>query len=139
MTNKTYIGDTCTQKMQLSIADIAAGATALGDINPIHFSHEEALIAGYPGIIASGAHTAGLCGGALTRKFQHSGAFMGLDCSYRFHRAVLPNEELTITWTTVRIEHKMKLKGSIAFFEGKMTDSENRTLISSTMQVLLKD
>ena len=139
MTTKTYIGDTIIKQLRLTIEDIANGASALGDTNPIHFNHDEAIKAGYSGIIASGAHTSGLCGGALTQKFQHSGPFMGLDCSYRFHKAVLPNEQLTIIWTTTLIEHKTKLKGHLAYFEGQMTDSSNKILISATMKVLLLD
>ena len=139
MTERTYVGEIYRQKMTLSVHDIANGAKALGDTNPIHFNEQAAIKAGYPGIIASGAHTSGLCGGVLTQKFQDSGTFMGLDCSYRFHRAVLPNQVLTIVWQTDRIEFKKSLNGYLVSLSGKMLDDTGNSLITARMKVLLRD
>ena len=139
MTNRTHVGEVYSQTLTLSLADIATGATALGDTNPIHFDEKAAIKAGYPGIIASGAHTSGLCGGVLTQKFQDSGTFMGLDCSYRFHRAVLPEQLLTIVWRTNRIEFKRSLNGYLVSLSGKMLDSNNNPLLTARMKVLLRD
>ncbi|WP_068545444.1 MaoC family dehydratase [Thalassotalea crassostreae] len=139
MTERTYVGEIYSQTMTLTIHDIANGATALGDTNPIHFNEQAAIKAGYPGIIASGAHTSGLCGGVLTQKFQDTGTFMGLDCSYRFHRAVLPDQVLTIVWRTNRIEFKKSLSGYLVSLSGKMLDDAGNALITARMKVLLRD
>ncbi|QBY03309.1 hypothetical protein E2K93_02515 [Thalassotalea sp. HSM 43] len=139
MSKRTFIGDCYSKTIILSKQDIEAGAKALGDTNPIHFDSDAAIKAGYPGIIASGAHTSGLCGGVLTQKFQDSGTFMGLDCSYRFHKAVAADDALTISWKTKRLEPKKSLQGYIAVFSGKMTNSQGELLISARMKVLLRD
>jgi acyl dehydratase len=65
----TRIGETFELCVRLSEAEIIAGARQLHDLNPLHHDLAAARAAGYPGLIASGAHTGAIFMGMTATHF----------------------------------------------------------------------
>ena len=70
----TRVGETCTLTIRLDATEIRAFARQLHDLNPLHHDLAAARAAGYPGLIASGAHTGAIFMGMTATHFSGRGA-----------------------------------------------------------------
>jgi acyl dehydratase len=122
----TEIGETFTLRVRLSEAEIVAGARQLHDLNPLHFDIEAARAAGYPGLIASGAHTGAIFMGMTATHFSKRApnglarSVLGLGFDIRFRAVVFADEETTFRWTVASTVWKASLNGYIVQADGEV-------------------
>ncbi len=115
----TEIGETFSLVGRLSDDDIRAGARALHDLNPLHHDLAAARAAGYPGLIASGAHTGAVFMGMTATHFSSPApdgtarSVLGLGFDIRFRDVVLADEDITFRWTVETATWKASLNGYV--------------------------
>ncbi|MES2099846.1 MAG: MaoC family dehydratase [Pseudomonadota bacterium] len=115
----TEVGETFTLVVRLSDDAIRAGAQQLHDLNPLHHDIEAARAAGYPGLIASGAHTGAIFMGMTATHFSAPApdgsprSVLGLGFEIRFRNVVLADEDITLRWTVERSAWKPSLNGYV--------------------------
>ena len=115
----TVPGETFTLVVRLSDAAIRAGAQLLHDLNPLHHDLAAARAAGYPGLIASGAHTGAIFMGMTATHFSAPApdgsprSVLGLGFEIRFRSVVLADEDITFRWTVERSAWKASLNGYV--------------------------
>ncbi len=115
----TEVGETFTLVVRLSDDAIRVGASQLHDLNPLHHDLAAARAAGYPGLIASGAHTGAIFMGMTATHFSapapDGGArsILGLGFEIRFRSVVLADEDITFRWTVESSVWKPSLDGYV--------------------------
>jgi len=115
----TEAGETFTLVVRLDAAAIRAGAQQLHDLNPLHHDLAAARGAGYPGLIASGAHTGAIFMGMTATHFSspapdgRARSVLGLGFEIRFRNVVLADEDITFRWTVECSAWKPSLNGYI--------------------------
>jgi acyl dehydratase len=115
----TEVGETFTLVVRLSDDEIRAGARLVHDLNPLHHDLAAARAAGYPGLIASGAHTGSIFMGMTASHFSSptpAGAprsILGLGFDIRFRKVVLADEDITFRWTVESSVWKPSLHGYV--------------------------
>lgn len=115
----TEVGETFALVVRLGDDDIRAGARAVHDLNPLHHDLAAARAAGYPGLIASGAHTGAIFMGMTATHFSSPApggsarSILGLGFDIRFRKVVLADEDITFRWTVESSIWKPSLRGYV--------------------------
>ena len=139
----TEIGETFSLVVRLSDDDIRAGARALHDLNPLHHDVAAARAAGYPGLIASGAHTGAVFMGMTATHFSSPApdgsarSVLGLGFDIRFRDVVLADEDITFRWTVETATWKASLNGYVMRALGEVRTARGLVL-SGTAHLLLR-
>jgi acyl dehydratase len=130
-------GETFTLEVRLSEAEIAAQARALHDLNPLHQDPAAARAAGYPGLIASGAHTGAIFMGMTASHFSapapdgRARSVLGLGFDIRFRAVVLADDDLVFRWTVTHATWKPSLHGWITQAAGEVRTPRGVALAGS--------
>lgn len=134
------LGARAERVVALDAAAIRAGASFVGDDNPLH--HDEAFAARsrFGGLIASGAHMAALLAGLAASGFgppdPDGRGGVGVDYNVRFLAPVRAGRSLRLEWVVAAIEPRAK--GKIARLEGRIVDiAEEATVLAATMTALV--
>ena len=115
----TEVGETFTLVARLDDDEIRAGARLMHDLNPLHQDLDAARAAGYPGLIASGAHTGAIFMGMTATHFSSPApdgsarSILGLGFDIRFRKVVLADEDITFRWTVESSGWKPSLNGYV--------------------------
>ncbi len=115
----TEVGETFTLVARLDDDEIRAGARLMHDLNPLHQDLDAARAAGYPGLIASGAHTGAIFMGMTATHFSSPApdgsarSILGLGFDIRFRKVVLADEDITFRWTVESSVWKPSLNGYV--------------------------
>ena len=132
------VGETFTLAVRLDEAAIAGGARALHDLNPLHQDPVAARAAGYPGLIASGAHTGAIFMGMTATHFSTTPApdgaarsVLGLGFDIRFRAVVLADDDLVFRWTVTGAAWKVSLGGWITEAAGEVRTPRGVALTGS--------
>ena len=137
------VGETFTLVVRLSDAAIRAGAQQLHDLNPLHHDINAARAAGYPGLIASGAHTGAIFMGMTATHFSapapdgSARSVLGLGFEIRFRNVVLADEDITLRWTVERSAWKPSLNGYVTRSLGEV-HSPRGLVLSGVANLLLR-
>ena len=139
----TAIGETFSLVVRLSDDEIRAGARTLQDLNPLHHELAAARAAGYPGLIASGAHTGAIFMGMTATHFSAPApdgtprSVLGLGFDIRFRNVVLADEDITFRWTVEHSAWKTSLAGYVTRAIGEVRTSRGLVL-SGVANLLLR-
>jgi acyl dehydratase len=139
----TEVGETFTLSVRLTEAEIVAGARQLFDMNPLHHDVAVARAAGYPGLIASGAHTGAIFMGMTATHFSkpapngRARSILGLGFDIRFRAVVLAEEEIVLRWTVASAVWKPSLEGFIMQAAGEARTPRGLVL-SGSCNLLLR-
>ena len=121
------IGARLSRDLLLDEAAIRAGATLVGDENPLHHDADFAAASRYGGLIASGAHTAALLAGMLGSGFQlpgeRAGPQVGVEYSVRFRGPVRPGRAMRMEWVVEA--HEPRRRGTLVRLAGRIVDTES--------------
>ncbi|MEO6033250.1 MAG: MaoC family dehydratase [Burkholderiaceae bacterium] len=113
----TEPGETFSLRLRLTDAEIIDTAGRLHDHNPLHHDLGAARAAGFPGLIASGAHTGAIFMGMTATHFSQPApdgdarSVLGLGFDIRFRAVVVADEEIVMRWTVQNSTWKPSLKG----------------------------
>ena len=139
----TQIGETFELRVRLSDAEIIDGARRLHDLNPLHYDVAAARAAGYPGLIASGAHTGAIFMGMTATHFSSPApngsprSILGLGFDIRFRAVVLADEEITLRWTVTSSIWKTSMNGFVIQADGEVRTPRGLVL-TGTANLLLR-
>ncbi len=139
----TRIGETFALTLRLGDDEIRAFARQLHDLNPLHHHLAAARAAGYPGLIASGAHTAAVFMGMTATHFSAQSpdgaarSVLGLGFDIRFRSVVLADEDITFRWTVASSVWKPSLAGYVTRCDGEAR-TERGLALSGTANLLLR-
>lgn len=118
--------------LTLTADDIRAGATMVGDHNPVHHDEEFARTTRFGGLFASGAHTSALLAGMVSKgwpKLETPGAprgYVGADYFVQFKAPCMANHRLRFEWVVTAIEPTSR--GQIIKLDGSVTDEDTGQL-----------
>ena len=143
----TEVGETCTLRLTLTDDDIREGAARVHDLNPIHHDLGAARAAGYPALVASGAHTGAIFMGITATHFSAPyvstqpsrslpRAMLGLGFDFRFRAVVFGGEPLTMRWAVTGGDWKASLGGWIVEAEGSVLTPRGPALVGTTRFLL---
>ncbi|WP_082549059.1 MaoC family dehydratase [Rhizobacter sp. Root404] len=130
----TVVGETFSLVVRLSDDEIRAGSRALHDLNPLHHELAAARAAGYPGLIASGAHTGAIFMGMTATHFSSPApdgaprSVLGLGFDIRFRNVVLADEDITFRWTVESSAWKGSLNGYVTRSIGEVRTARGLVL-----------
>ena len=139
----TVIGETFTLKIRLTDDEIRSFARQLHDLNPLHHDLAAARAAGYPGLIASGAHTGAVFMGMTATHFSAptpdgaARSVLGLGFDIRFRAVVLADDDLALRWTVASSVWKDSLAGYVTRCDGAVHCARGLVL-SGTANLLLR-
>jgi acyl dehydratase len=120
----TEPGETFTLRLRLTDAEIIDAAGRLHDHNPLHHDIAAARAAGFPGLIASGAHTGAIFMGMTATHFSQPApdggarSVLGLGFDIRFRAVVVADEEIVLRWTVEKSTWKASLRGWVTEASG---------------------
>ena len=123
------VGARLAESLLLDAAAIRAGATFIGDANPLHHDAAFAARSRYGELIASGAHTAALLAGLVGRGFGQDGAndrpSVGMEYKVRFRGPVRADRPMRMEWVVTSVEPARS--GQVARMEGRIVDAQTGT------------
>ena len=128
--------------VRLDDAEIRAFARQLHDLNPLHHDLAAARAAGYPGLIASGAHTGAIFMGMTATHFSaatpdgDARSVLGLGFDIRFRAVVYADEDVTLRWTVTDSAWKPSLGGYLTRAEGEAHTERGQVLGGSATLLL---
>lgn len=148
----TEVGETCSLALTLTDDDIREGAARVHDLNPIHHDLDAARAAGYPALVASGAHTGAIFMGITATHFsspfvpapaastpsapRRPRAMLGLGFEFRFRAVVYAGEPLAMRWVVTGGHWKASLGGWIVEADGSVTTPRGPALVGTTRFLL---
>lgn len=139
----TEVGETFTLVVRLGDDEIRAGARDLYDLNPLHHDLAAARAAGYPGLIASGAHTGAIFMGMTATHFSapapdgSARSMLGLGFDIKFRNVVFADEDITLRWTVARSTWKASLTGYVTLCDGE-AHTPRGLVLSGVAHLLLR-
>jgi acyl dehydratase len=139
----TQTGETFTLGVRLTDGEIVAFARQLHDQNPLHHDLGAAKAAGYPGLIASGAHTGAIFMGMTATHFStttwegRARRVLGLGFDIRFRAVVLAQEDIALRWTVLSSNWKASLNGYVTRATGQ-AHTQRGLVLSGTANLLLR-
>lgn len=119
---------------------VRAGATLVGDFNPLHHDEAFAATTRFGGLFASGAHTSALLAGVISQGWSSaepdSGrGYVGVDYAVQFKAPCPVNHRLRLEWEVVAIEPKSR--GHLVRLEGRIVDEdEDIVVLTGRMSML---
>ena len=137
------VGETFSQRVRFSDAEIRAFATSVHDHNPLHHDVAAARAAGYRGLIASGTQLGSVFMAMTATHFAKPCADgrprlgLGMGFELRFRAPVYAEEDIDLRWTVTGIHWKESLAGWITRLEGDAR-SADRLLLSGTGTLLIR-
>lgn len=133
------VGARLTADLLLDAAAIRAGATLIGDANPLHHDAAFAAASRYGGLIASGAHTAALLAGLVGRQFGQEGAHerasVGMEYTVRFRAPIRVDRPMRMEWVVTSVQPARS--GQIARMAGRIVDAADGTTALTAELVVL--
>lgn len=139
----TEVGETFTLVVRLNDDEIRSFARQLHDLNPFHHDLDAARAAGYPGLIASGAHTGAVFMGMTASHFSTPApdgrprSILGLGFDIRFRNVVFADEDVTLRWTVTSSAWKTSLRGYVTQCDGE-AHTPRGLVLSGTANLLLR-
>lgn len=139
----TEVGETFTRVVRLSHDELRDGARQLHDLNPLHHDLAAARAAGYPGLIASGAHTGAIFMGMTATHFSTPApdgrprSVLGLGFEIRFRNVVFADEDIGFRWTVERSVWKPSLNGYVTRSTGAV-HTPRGLVLSGVANLLLR-
>jgi acyl dehydratase len=134
-----HIGERIMEQVSLTLAEIATFAKLSGDLNPLHYDESYAQQTRFGDVIVSGPHLTSLMMGLTATHFSQGKAMLGLEFTFRFHKAVKVGETINMEWEVVSAEPKASLNGEIVAMEGKATNQQGQMLLTGTGKVLVTE
>lgn len=138
----TEVGETFTLTVRLDDETIRACARQFHDLNPLHHELVAARAAGYPGLIASGAHTGAIFMGMTATHFSAPApdgsprSVLGLGFDIRFRAVVLADEDIVFRWTVASSAWKASLGGYLTLANGDAYTPRGQVLAGSATLLL---
>lgn len=131
------IGETFSQQITLTEAEIGDFARRCGDMNPLHHDRDYAAKTRFTRILACGPHYTSLLMGLAATHFSKQGAMLGLEFNFNFRRPVLADDTITLEWEVSDVLNKDSLGGELIGLTGKITNHLDKVVLSATGKVLV--
>ncbi|GHE65041.1 hypothetical protein GCM10019059_25910 [Camelimonas fluminis] len=135
-----HVGARTQSWLTLDADAIRAGATLVGDFNPLH--HDEAFAARtrFGGLFASGAHTSALLAGAVSQGWpsaepDSARGHVGVDYAVQFKAPCPANHRLRLEWEVTAIEPKSR--GHIVRLDGQIVDEDTGVVVLTGRMAML--
>lgn len=136
-----HVGARTQHWLTLDVDAIRAGATLVGDFNPLHHDEAFAATTRFGGLFASGAHTSALLAGMVSKGWPPSddpdapSAYVGVEYTVQFKAPCRVNRRLRFEWEVMAIEPKSR--GHIVRLDGRIVDEEDGTLVLAGKMAML--
>lgn len=131
--------DRFASQVTLSPEQVSEFARLAGDLNPLHHDADFAAEAGFSTLVASGTQTTSLLMGLTATHFSRTTSMVGLDFRFRFRRAVLACDPLTLEWLVVGVREHERLGGRLVELRGRILDGAGETAVGAEGLVLVKE
>lgn len=128
-----YVGARNQHWLTLDADAVRAGATMVGDHNPVHHDEAFAATTRFGGLFASGAHTSALLAGMVSKGWPSLAdpdgprGYVGVDYSVQFKAPCMANHRMRFEWEVTAIEPKSR--GQIIRLEGSIVDEDTDALV----------
>ncbi|MFC0284100.1 MaoC family dehydratase [Camelimonas abortus] len=143
-----FVGARSQRWLTLTPDDIRAGATLVGDFNPVHHDEAFAATTRFGGLFASGAHTSALLAGMVSQEWprhrqggdgrpadaRRPRGYVGVDYAVEFRAPCMANRRLRFEWEVTAVEPKSR--GEIIRLEGAIVDEDAGTLVLSARMTM---
>lgn len=113
------VGEGFTRTLSLTSAMVRAFATLGGDTNPLHHDEAYAKASRFGGLIASGGQCTAMMMGPVADFLTSRKTAVGLEFTFKFHKAVPANGDYLLDWKIIDITYKPSLKGHLVKFQGQ--------------------
>lgn len=133
----SQVGETFSQQVTLTEADISDFARRCGDMNPMHHDREYAAKTRFTRILACGPHYTSLLMGLAATHFSRQGTTLGLEFNFNFRRPVLVDDTITLEWQVSEVLNKGSLGGELISLIGKITNHLDKVVLTATGKVLV--
>lgn len=138
------LGEAMAMTRRFSCDEVSQFARLAGDENPIHHDLQAANDASFERQVVSGPQLSSLLMGMTATHFSKPGAkrngrsMLGLDFRFRFHKAVLADEELKFHWQVVSVRPKPSMGGDLVFLAGRINNSAGQAAVKAVGKVLVR-
>ncbi len=139
---KFHVGARTQSWLTLDADAIRAGATLVGDFNPVHHDADFAARTRFGGLFASGAHTSALLAGAVSQGWPSTQeqpdlarGYVGVDYAVQFKAPCLANHRLRLEWEVTAIEPKSR--GHIVRLDGQIVDEDTGVVVLTGRMAML--
>ncbi len=133
------VGETFGATQYFSEQQVADFASLAGDLNPLHHDIKLAQNIGFNDIVISGTQYTAMMMGLVATFVSERSPTLGLECDFKYKKAVFVNETLKVTWTIIDIHHHEKLQGEFIHFECKMFNAKGDVCTLGKSTFLKKD
>ena len=123
--------------MSLTSEEIAEFAKLSGDLNPLHHDKYYAKKTRFKEIIACGPHIISLMMAIPATHFSKKTMMVGLEFSFRFHKAIKAGETIDMEWEIIKVEPKASLQGVILTLDGKAVNQEEQVAVTCMGKILV--
>lgn len=136
-----YVGARTEHWLTLDADAIRAGATLVGDFNPVHHDEIYAASTRFGGLFASGAHTSALLAGMLSKGWpaaadtQAPRGYVGVEYTVQFKAPCMVDRKLRFEWEVTAIEEKSR--GHVVRLDGKIVDEDNDNVVLTGRMAML--
>lgn len=130
-----HVGARTQNWLTLDTDAIRAGASLVGDHNPVHHDEAFAATTRFGGLFASGAHTSALLAGMVSKGWPPNAhddtdgprGYVGVDYLVQFKAPCMANHKLRFEWEVAAVEPTSR--GLIVKLDGCIVDEETDTLV----------
>jgi acyl dehydratase len=133
------VGDATAREVVLTAEDVRRYAALLGDTNPLHHDEAVARASRFGGLIASGAHLAGILSAFCAAFTSSRVPVVGLDFRFHFRKAARAGEAITMRWEVAKVVPSAKLGGDLVTLAGEIRDGHGALLVAAQGTVLAKE
>ncbi|EJW09906.1 hypothetical protein A33M_0783 [Rhodovulum sp. PH10] len=129
--------ETFSTTLAVPFAETSAFAKLAGDENPLH--HDAAYAAGtrYRTPIVSGPQMAAQLMGFLATHYAEKGAVIGHDISFRFHKAIPVDQEITLEWAVDSVTEAPHLGSDVVVLRGRILTADGTVATSAKARILV--
>ncbi len=137
--NAISVGEHIVEQVALSFEEIKRFATLCGDLNPLHHDEDYARQTRFGGVIACGPQLSSLMMGMTATYFSREGAMLGLEFNFRFRKAVMVGDTITMDWEIVAADYKASLQGQLVVLEGTAVNQAGELVMTGQGKILAVD